>query len=64
MCAVHSQPVKGRVASLAPCDVAFIVSSALCHLSVLLAFRTDHIQAKQTAEHMKTIPGGSTRNDK
>lgn len=46
MCAVHSQPVEGRadvplalLALLAPCDAAFIVSSsALCHLSVLLAF--------------------------
>lgn len=56
MRAVHSQPVKGRVdllltlvASFAPCDVAFIVYSAVCHLSVLLAFRTDHIQVKQNS---------------
>lgn len=69
MCAVHSQPVKGRVdllltllASLAPCDVAFIVSSALCHLSVLLAFRTDHIQVKQNS---KTHENNTwVRNDK
>lgn len=68
MCAVHSQPVKGRadvllapLASLAPRDVAFMVSSsALCHLSVPLAFltsdgvfrpikATDHIQVKQNS---------------
>lgn len=48
MCAVHSQPVKGRV-DLLLTFIAFIVSSALCHLSVLLAFRTDHIQVKQNS---------------
>lgn len=67
MCAVYSQPVKGRVdvplALLAMCDTTFIMSSsALCHLSVLLAFLTsdsvfrpikptDQIQVQKTAEH-------------
>lgn len=72
MCAVHSQPVKGRAAVLlarpallALCDVAFTVSSSvLCLVSVVLAFlpfqtaRSHTGSIKQPSTGMNTTAAG------